>query len=193
MKTVAIVGLGCVGSRTAAEMKGKAKLLLIDFDSVRVENLGCQKYDAKDNGRKKAVATAEKTGGKAITKKLTGKNAFEILKDANIIADCTDDWNARKTIDDYCSKAKKPWVYSGALRTHAMVSTILKAGNFSKWAPKTKRVSCHEIGISTKACDWAAKTQVSETMLLLKGRKPKLEGKIEFYDAKDGQKTLVGR
>ncbi|MFH1056902.1 MAG: ThiF family adenylyltransferase [Candidatus Micrarchaeota archaeon] len=193
MKTVAVVGLGCVGSRTAARLKGKTNLLLIDFDSVRVENLGCQNYTAKDNGRKKAVATSEKTGGKAIVKRLTGKNAAGILENAGVIADCTDNWTARKTIDDYCAKTGKKWIYAGALRTQAMVATIGKAGNFAKWAGKKpeREVSCHVAGISVKACKWAAETQAAEVKRLLAGRKPSLEGKIAFYDAATGEKTLL--
>ena len=195
IKTIAIIGLGCVGSRTAAKLsrkfKGKAKLLLVDFDSVTIENLGCQLYDSKDYNAKKAVATALKTGGKAVIKKITSKNAFALLKNADVIADCTDDWQARKTIDDFCAHARKPWVYSGALGTQAMVGTITLPGFFAKWAKKTPRVSCHEFGISTKACEWAAKTQEKEVARLIEGKKPKLSQKIAFCDIKTNEKTIV--
>jgi len=193
MKAVAIVGLGCVGSRTARLLKGKARLLLIDFDDVRIENLGCQLYSSKDFKEKKAIATAKKTKGIAIVKKLTAKNAAATLGKASVIVDCTDDWQARKTIDDYCKKAGKPWIYAGALRSQAMVSTITNPGNFAKWAKKTPRVSCHVVGISTKACEWAAKTQSGEVRALLKGRELQLDGKIAFYDAETKEKAVIHR
>ena len=181
-----------VGSRTAKFLKGKAKLLLIDPDKVGIENIGCQLYKSKDNGKSKVFATSTKTGGIPLNKKLTAKNANTLLKEASVIADCTDNWTARKTIDDYCAKTGKKWVYAGAIRTYAMVSTISKPGSFTKWGGrKTKSESCHIVGISTKACGWAAKTQAREVEALLKGRKPKLEGKIEFYDVKTKEKELI--
>lgn len=98
--TVAICGLGGLGSNIAVALSraGVGKLVLIDFDKVDITNLHRQQYKANQIGMDKTDALSENLREiapyidiKAHTVRITEDNAFEILKDADIICEAFDD------------------------------------------------------------------------------------------------------
>jgi adenylyltransferase/sulfurtransferase len=119
-KTIAIVGVGGLGSTTAnllARMNPK-KLILIDFDKVEDINLERQTlYDKKDIGKSKAVCAKEKLAQfcniEIRNEKLSKDNIN--FQDIDLLIDCTDNVDARLVINEYCKKNKIPWVFSAAI------------------------------------------------------------------------------
>ena len=98
--TVAICGLGGLGSNIAVALSraGVGKLVLIDFDKVDITNLHRQQYKANQIGMDKTDALSENLREiapyidiEAHTVRITEDNAFEILKDADIICEAFDD------------------------------------------------------------------------------------------------------
>ena len=134
MKNIAVVGLGLLGcysvleaceSQILAQKKlgSDLKLKLIDFDRVDIKNLPSQIfYSKKDLGSYKAEA------GQAFincrfpelasrimisTARLTSTNISKHLYNQDIILDCTDNFEIRKLLDQFCFEASKAWIYAG--------------------------------------------------------------------------------
>ena len=97
--TVAICGLGGLGSNIAVSLAraGIGKLILIDFDRVDITNLHRQQYKANQIGMNKTDALFENLKEIAPyvviethTVRITEDNAVELLKDADIICEAFD-------------------------------------------------------------------------------------------------------
>ena len=97
--TVAICGLGGLGSHIAVALAraGVGKLILIDFDRVDITNLHRQQYKANQIGIYKADALMENileiapyTEIKTVKEKITEENLVEVLKDADIVCEAFD-------------------------------------------------------------------------------------------------------
>ena len=98
--TVAICGLGGLGSNIAIHLAraGVGKLILIDFDRVDITNLHRQQYKANQIGMYKTDALAENLREinpyidfEAHTERITEDNAVTLLQGADIICEALDD------------------------------------------------------------------------------------------------------
>lgn len=97
--TVAVCGLGGLGSHIAAALSraGVGRLLLIDFDRVELTNLHRQQYKATQIGRYKTEALAENLLEIAPyirlevrTERVTEANFQALLRDADVICEAFD-------------------------------------------------------------------------------------------------------
>ncbi|MBI4406473.1 HesA/MoeB/ThiF family protein, partial [Candidatus Micrarchaeota archaeon] len=189
--SIAVVGVGGTGCNSALLLAqlGVRKVKLIDPDVVELFNLPRQPlFTDKDIGRSKSRAAAEKLETHGVTEflpvqeLLEEKNVSKLLSGVHVVLDCTDNYAARKTINDFCLRKKIPWIYSGAIRDKAMLSTIIpgKSPCFNCFAVKPQtELSCAEEGVIATSTALAAALQVQELINLLRG-KPQLAGKILF-------------
>ncbi len=198
---VAVVGVGGIGANTALQLArtGFQKLVLIDRDFIEQNNLPRQKlFDAGDVGFLKAAAAKkklEKSGANVIasTEHLNQWNVTRLLEKTDIVLDCTDNVQTRFVLNEYCLRARKPWIFSAAIRSEVMISTIIpeKTPCFACWNPKqTLPRSCSVEGISPTATALAAKKQVEELISLLEG-KPRYAGILFYADKKTGASTTI--
>lgn len=97
--TVAVCGLGGLGSHIAAALAraGVGRLMLIDFDRVELTNLHRQQYGAHQIGSHKTEATAENLRQIApyiqiqtITQRITEENFAALLGEADVICEAFD-------------------------------------------------------------------------------------------------------
>lgn len=104
MATVAICGLGGLGSNIAISLAraGIGKLILIDYDRVDITNLHRQQYKVSQIGMNKTDALrnnlleiAPYIELKTYTVRITEENATELLKDADIICEAFDNAQAK--------------------------------------------------------------------------------------------------
>ena len=102
--TVAVCGLGGLGSNIAIALAraGIGKLILIDFDRVEITNLHRQQYKANQIGLYKADALAENlleiapyTDVTAVTAKITEENFADLLKGADVVCESFDNAEAK--------------------------------------------------------------------------------------------------
>lgn len=118
---VLVVGFGGLGSSVAMMLvrMGIGNITIIDDDDVDVSNIQRQiMYDQDDVGKNKIHCGIEKlkrinhiskiTG---ITGKITENNAEEIIKEHDIIVDCTDNFYTRGIINRACIKKQKTCIY----------------------------------------------------------------------------------
>jgi len=108
MKTVAIVGVGALGSHVVQFARNwKAHLVVIDHDRVEAKNIASQFHSHMGSGKQKAKALEASMSGlfrrpiAAFPVKLEGYNVSPLLKDVDLVIDCTDNLEARLLLQEY--------------------------------------------------------------------------------------------
>ena len=133
----AIIGVGATGAATASLLAraGVGKLTLIDRDFVEPSNLQRQvlfdEADARD-ALPKAEAARRHIGAfnsgvevHAHTADLVPANIHDLLAAADILLDCTDNFDTRYLLNDYAVQQSKPWIYAAAIGAYAATMNIL--------------------------------------------------------------------
>lgn len=133
---VAIIGVGATGSILADRLTraGVGHLRLVDRDFVELNNLQRQLvYDEEDVAAvlPKAVAIARKLRRinsaihiEDIVADVNPSNIANLIADADLVLDGTDNFATRYLINDACVKLGKPWVYTGVIAAYGMTMTI---------------------------------------------------------------------
>jgi molybdopterin/thiamine biosynthesis adenylyltransferase len=125
--TVAVVGAGGLGSPALLYLAaaGIGTLILIDDDEVELSNLQRQVlYKVNHLGQKKVTAA-----GKVLTslnnqidvithtQKLDDTNCTALLKSADVVLDCSDNFTTRYSVNRFCIINKTPLIAGAALAT----------------------------------------------------------------------------
>jgi molybdopterin/thiamine biosynthesis adenylyltransferase len=134
---VALVGLGAIGSVLAERLvrAGVGFMRLIDRDFVERENLHTQAlYESEDAEAclPKAIAAWRKlslvnpqAALEALVADLNPENIESLLGDVDLVLDATDNFETRLLINDFCVKARIPWIYSAAVEGYGVTMTII--------------------------------------------------------------------
>ena len=131
---VLVVGCGGLGNFVAINLaaSGIGKLHLIDFDTVSISNLHRQTYFTQKNiDTNKAKALADHisllnsliditTSEIAISK----NNAFDVVKDFDIIVDCTDSLPIKYLLNDICVLNDKILIYGSLYKYDGYVASF---------------------------------------------------------------------
>lgn len=129
---VCIVGLGALGSLTSELLarSGIRNLILIDRDYIEESNLQRQHFFTKKDINKPKAIVIEKYL-RQINPDIKIKSYFDNLDYSNVeiirsdlVLDCTDNFQTRFLINDYCKKNKIPWIFSSAIRTVGYVYNV---------------------------------------------------------------------
>ena len=108
--TAAVCGLGGLGSNISVSLAraGIGKLILIDYDRVDVTNLHRQQYNASQTGVYKTEALADNlkeimpyTEYETHTVKITEDNAFDLLKNADVICEAFDNAESKAMLANF--------------------------------------------------------------------------------------------
>ena len=154
---IVVIGVGALGTYVSEMLvrAGFGKVLLIDADKVDLTNLHRQTlFDEKDVGKFKVEAAKKKLRKinseiEIISKKkfLEKKNK-KLIKDYDLIIDCTDKMSSRHIINDVCEKFNKPWIYSAASGTKGNVLFVKDYKKFRELFNSGETFdSCEEIGV----------------------------------------------
>ena len=193
---IAIVGMGGLGSPAAQTLaaSGVGNLQLIDGDVIELSNLHRQPlYNINDIGQAK-VSVARKSL-KKLNEKLTiiaedryldESNGRELLKDADVIIDATDNIKTRQVIDHISKTARIPMVYGGLYRFEGQVAVLNHNGG-----PGYEDIftpdpaggdTCAEAGVLGMLPAIIGNIQALEAVKIIIGIKPNLSGKLLLYD-----------
>ncbi|MBW4037832.1 MAG: thiazole biosynthesis adenylyltransferase ThiF [Acidobacteria bacterium] len=191
-----VVGVGATGAATASLLAraGVGHLTLIDRDFVEPSNLQRQMLFDEDDARAslpKAEAARlhlarinSSVHVTAHTADLVPHNASELLSDAHIVLDCTDNFETRYLINDLCVRDARPWIYAAAVGAYAATMNILPPGASTladtfAYAPTACLAcifpsppsgnveTCDTAGILSTAVNLAASIQVTEALKFL--------------------------
>ena len=127
---ITIVGLGGIGCPLSQYLvsSGLKNLTLFDGDRIERTNLGRQiLYSLDDIGKYKSICAKNrllKTNPyckiTAYSQNLTEKN-INVLLDADIIIDTSDDWQLSKLINKFCVKNSLQYIFSSAINNNIQI------------------------------------------------------------------------
>ncbi|HQV74207.1 MAG: ThiF family adenylyltransferase [Flavobacteriales bacterium] len=132
---IAVIGVGGTGCALLPLLVALPvhTITLIDGDTVERRNLSRQPlYGQRDVGKTKVLCARYRMGAVApfgsqmevVPQFIDANNCFELLKDHALVADCTDDLDARKLIASTCSELGIPLVSGAVHGMQIQVTTV---------------------------------------------------------------------
>ena len=135
---IILIGCGTLGARTARTINTQRRelskqtsdhsvlsydyrLLLVDHDRVEKRNVGVQLYTEQEIGLLKAQTLASKLTHTYAQATFIDHTNLELLKEAAVIVDCTDNLATRLLLNQYCVDNGIPLVHAAASETKGFV------------------------------------------------------------------------
>ena len=193
---IVVVGMGGLGCASAIYLTaaGVGHITLVDFDRVELSDLNRQVlYSEEDRGEKKVLVARRKLSSLnpaieiiATFAKITKKNVFSMINDAQVVVDGLDNLTTRLMVNLACVKHKIPYIYGGVSRLRGMVTTIIPG--------KTPCLACvypegsqgkGGLGVLGVIPALIANFQALEAIKLLIGQTPSLAGKLLRFNGND--------
>lgn len=220
----AIVGVGATGAAAAGLLAraGVGRLTLIDRDFVEPSNLQRQvlfdEEDARQSvpkaeaARRHLLALNSTTVLEAHTADLVPGNAAALLRGAEIVLDCTDNYETRYLLNDLCVEGGRPWIYTAAVGSYAATMNILPrlaagAQSASAWAQRAQPTAClaclfpaapggevetcETAGILGTAVNLAASLAVTEALKYLTGQPETMRRTLISHDLWSGERAEI--
>ena len=194
---VLIVGMGGLGCPILMYLTslGINNIGIADHDKVDLSNLNRQiLFNTSDVGRFKAIQA--KKFFQKINKKIKiniykegiiGKNIHNILHKYDIICDCSDNFNTRYLLNDFCLKNKKILISAAISKFEAHIFNF----NFSKNIPCYRcfmpeipeaENKCDVEGILPTVAGIAGTIQANEVVKSIIGKQNELVGKMIVFN-----------
>ncbi len=200
---VAIVGCGALGSFQAGALAraGVGWLDLVDRDYVESSNLQRQwLYEEQDaiDALPKAVAASRaiqriNTGVHAepIVADLTAANAEDLLGEADLILDATDNFETRYLLNDFAIHYDTPWIYGAAVSSYGLVMPVIPGHTACLKCvypepPSGAQPTCETAGVLNTITSLIASLQVSIAFQILTGNSHQVPRKLTTVDVWTG-------
>ena len=197
--SVLCIGAGGLGSSVLLYLAatGIGKIGIVDNDHVEKSNLQRQIIHETNNiGNLKIDSARERMrklnpNSKLITfaERINPKNALEIIRQFDIICDCSDNFSTRYLINDACLILKKPLVFGSVQGFEGQVSVFNlheKSPNLRDLLPespsKNTVPSCAEYGVVGVSTGLIGILQVNEIIKIILKKGEILDGKILIFD-----------
>lgn len=186
-RSAVVVGLGALGAVIASHLVrgGIGRIRLIDRDIVEFSNLHRQMLYTEEDAEQlipKAEAAAIRLRAansepiiEPVATELSAFNAEQLLADADIIMDGTDNFSARYLINEVSVKHGIPWVYGGAVGGSGMCTSIIPGTTacFRCLFPAPPAAgavdTCETAGVISPIIDIIGSLQAAEALKLLTG------------------------
>tara|TARA_B100001989_G_scaffold250230_1_gene226952 strand:- start:72 stop:1217 length:1146 start_codon:yes stop_codon:yes gene_type:complete len=197
--SVLCIGAGGLGSSVLLYLAaiGIGKIGIVDNDRVEKSNLQRQIiHETNTIGDLKIDSASERIkkfnpNCKLITfaERITRKNVLEIIKNFDIVCDCSDNFGTRYLINDACLILNKPLVFGSVQGFEGQVSVF----NLHKTSPNLRDLlpespsknavpSCAEYGVLGVSPGLIGILQVNEIVKIILKKGEILDGKILFFD-----------
>jgi molybdopterin-synthase adenylyltransferase len=191
---IGLGGLGCAASLylTAA---GVGKLTLADFDTVSKSNLNRQILYTDKSINQYKVEVAQQTLHKlntniiidTVNQKLDDNHLISLIKQHDIVIDCTDNLITRQQINRCCFQIKKPLVSGAAIRMEGLLSVFTYQPNepcyhcLSRLFGKDQ-LTCIETGVMAPLVGMFGSMQALEAIKVLTQYGKPLIGRVLMID-----------
>jgi adenylyltransferase/sulfurtransferase len=189
-------GLGCpvLQYLTAA---GMGRITVVDDDVVDISNLHRQVlFDMRDVGRLKSEVAAEKCLALnpevsiiAVTKRFDKPNAFALIRDCDIVVDCSDNFGTRYMVNDACVIERKPLVYGAVSRFEGQVAlfNVKGSGHYRDLFPVMPDIdevnNCADAGVLGVLPGVIGSLMATEVIKYIAGTGELLINRLLTYDA----------
>ena len=197
---VLIVGVGGLGSPVAIYLAagGVGMLTICDFDVVDLTNLQRQVLHTEAAVGINKALSAQRTLAtinadarvNTVTTKSTAQEFSELIKEADVVIDCSDNFATRYLLNQLCVQLKKPLVSGAAIGFDGQV-TVFDMRNeespcyhclFPDNGEDTE-MRCADNGVFAPLVGIIGATQAAEAMKLLIGVGESLQGRLLLLDA----------
>jgi len=193
-----IFGLGGLGSPASLYLAaaGVGRLTLVDFDEVDDSNLQRQIVHRENNIGQMKVASAQSNLHalnqhiqiETIDKKLSADEIIELVSKADVVLDCTDNFDIRFTLNRICFQTKTALVSGAAIRWEGQLSTYDFRQEdspcyqclYSEQSDQTQ--NCSQNGVLSPVVGIVGSMQATEAIKALLNL-PTLTGKLMIIDA----------
>ena len=194
---VIIIGIGGLGCPVALYLSslGIGNIGIADHDKVDFSNLNRQiLFNTKDKGKFKTVQAKKvlqkinkKIKINAYKVKITKKNIKNILNKYDIICDCSDNFNTRYLLNDFCLNNKKILVSAAISKFEAHIFNFNFLKNISCYRcfmpeiPEDEN-KCDADGILPTVAGIAGTLQANEVVKSILSKKNELIGKMIVFN-----------
>ncbi len=200
---VALCGCGALGTVLANHLAraGVGRLRIIDRDFIETHNLQRQiLFDEDDVAQNlpKAEAAARKLRAinseieiEAVVTDIDHTNILELVGDADLILDGTDNFETRYLINDAAVKLGKPWIYGGVIGSEGQTMTIIPGKTpclrclIETAPPPGMTPTCETAGVLGPAVAVIASFEAVEAMKVLSGAWDALNANLIMVDVWD--------
>ena len=197
-----IVGVGGLGSPAALFLaaSGVGNITLCDNDKVDLTNLQRQIVHRSSSIGSSKVESARSTlaeinpevNGIALNERITGERLQELVAQASVVLDCSDNFATRYALNHACLKSKKPLVSGAATRFAGQVSVFDFRRNDSPCYHclypehgEDEETRCAVMGVFAPLVGIIGSLQAAESLKLLLNAGTSLCGKLLVMDALD--------
>ena len=196
-----VIGAGGLGSPVALYLgtAGVGRLTLVDHDSVDLTNLQRQiAHNLARVGVPKAESAAQSIA--AINPDATVQPRVqradralldELVPQADVVLDCTDNFRIRHQINAACVRHRKPLVAGAAIRFDGQISVYDTRDAASPcyaclFPPESgfEDVACSTMGVFAPLVGIIGSLQAAEALKLLAGVGSSLAGRLQMLDAR---------
>ena len=197
LSKILIVGMGGLGCPLALYLGnlGVINIGIIDHDKVDFSNLNRQiLFNTNDIGKFKVIQAKKflqrvnkKAKIKAYNEKIIKKNVQKIIRRYDIICDCSDNFNTRYLLNDFCLKNKKILISAAISKFETHIFNF----NFSKnipcyrcFMPEIPELEnkCDTEGILPTVAGIAGTLQANEVVKSILNKKNELVGKMIVFN-----------
>ncbi|MGC3833820.1 molybdopterin-synthase adenylyltransferase MoeB [Moritella viscosa] len=187
-------GLGCASSQYLASA-GMGQMTLVDFDHIELSNLQRQLLhrDSRIGEFKSLSAKYEleqinpHCKVQAITRRLSEDELTELIKQHDIVLDCTDNVDTREQINRACFALRTPLVSGAAIRMEGQISVFTYADDEPCYQCLSQlfgngTLSCVESGIMAPMVGIIGAMQAMEAIKIIADFGQPMTGKVLIID-----------
>jgi adenylyltransferase/sulfurtransferase len=199
----AIVGCGALGTFHAAALAraGVGSLTIIDRDYVEPSNLQRQwlfeESDAAEALPKAAAAERRlalinpSVRARGIVADLTASNVAELVGDAQLILDGTDNFDTRYLLNDFAVSRGVPWIYGAAVGSYGLTMPVFPDRTACLRCvypdpPEGVQPTCDTAGVLNVITSLVASYQVGDALKILSGHPEHVQEQITTVDLWEG-------
>ncbi|XP_074516983.1 adenylyltransferase and sulfurtransferase MOCS3 [Sebastes fasciatus] len=201
--SVLVVGCGGLGCPLAQYLAaaGIGRLGLLDYDEVELSNLHRQVLHGEENqDQAKALSAANAVQRLNSTiecipyhLQLSSENALQLIKQYDIVADCSDNVPTRYLVNDACVLSGKPLVSASALRMEGQLTVYNYHGGpcyrclYPLPPPPETVTNCSDGGVLGVVPGMMGCFQALEVLKIASGQGSSCGQQLVMFDAQDAR------
>ncbi len=196
-----IIGAGGLGSPVALYLgtAGVGRLTIVDHDTVDVTNLQRQiAHNLARVGKPKAESARDTIAAinpdvqvTPLVERADAVRLDELVRDADVVIDCSDNFKTRHAVNAACVAHKKPLVSGAAIGFDGQVSVYdtrdAQAPCYACLFPAEatfEEVQCATMGVFAPLVGIIGSVQAAEALKLLTGVGTSLAGRLQMLDGR---------
>jgi len=202
---VLVIGSGGLGSPLLIYLAaaGIGKIGIVDDDTVSISNLQRQVlYSSAEIGSKKVEVASRRLSGlypeieiETYDMRLDEANSEELMKQYQVVADCTDNYRTRELIGRVTARLKLPLVFASVLNYEGQVTVFNYQGGPSydslyPQVPKDGIYNENEIGLLGVLPGIAGTLQANEIIKIITGYGKVISGSLLVFNISDNRFNL---